>query len=148
MAAAALLGATTLLGANMAHAQVEIKLGHVGGPGSLFERSANEFARLANERLGNKAKVVVFGSSQLGGDSEMMQKLRLGTLELSIPSTIMSSNVPAFGMFEMPYLVKNREHMKKIETDIRVVVTEAADFATNDPEPNPSELWTDITIEA
>lgn len=118
VAAAAVLGATTLLGANLAHAQVEIKLGHVGGPGSLFERSANEFARLANERLGAKGKVVVFGSSQLGGDSEMMQKLRLGTLELSIPSTIMSSNVPAFGMFEMPYLVKNREHMKKIETDI------------------------------
>ncbi|MDP3203686.1 MAG: hypothetical protein Q8M80_06420, partial [Hydrogenophaga sp.] len=116
VAAAAILGTTALLGASMAHAQVEIKLGHVGGPGSLFERSANEFARVANERLGTKGKVVVFGSSQLGGDSEMMQKLRLGTLELSIPSTIMSSNVPAFGMFEMPYLVKNREHMKKIET--------------------------------
>jgi len=107
-----------MLATGAAHAQMEIKLGHVGGPGSLFERSANEFARVANERLGNKAKVVVFGSSQLGGDSEMMQKLRLGTLELSIPSTIMSSNVPAFGMFEMPYLVKNRDHMKKIESDI------------------------------
>jgi tripartite ATP-independent transporter DctP family solute receptor len=30
----------------------------------------------------------------------------------------MSSNVPAFGMFEMPYLVKNRAHMKKIETEV------------------------------
>lgn len=114
-----LLGAAALtLGSTAAHAQMEIKLGHVGGPGSLFEQSANEFARVANERLGNKAKVVVFGSSQLGGDSEMMQKLRLGTLELSIPSSIMSSNVPAFGMFEMPYLVKNRDHMTKIETEV------------------------------
>ena len=50
-------------------AQMELKLGHVGGPGSLFELSANEFARRANEKLGNKAKVVVFGSSQLGGDA-------------------------------------------------------------------------------
>ncbi|OAM75700.1 pyruvate dehydrogenase (acetyl-transferring) E1 component subunit alpha [Devosia elaeis] len=40
------------------------------------------------------------------------------------------------------------EDLKKIETDIRAIVTEAADFATNDPEPDPSELWTDITIEA
>src|SRR5699024_2457080 len=40
------------------------------------------------------------------------------------------------------------EELKQIETEIRAVVTEAADFATNDPEPNPSELWTDITIEA
>lgn len=101
-----------------AHAQVEIKLGHVGGPGSLFERSANEFARLANERLGNRGKVVVFGSSQQGSDAEMMQKLRLGTLELALPSTVMTSTVDAFGMFEMPYLVKSREHMRKIEQEI------------------------------
>lgn len=101
-----------------AHAQVEIKLGHVGGPGSLFEQSANEFARVANERLGNRGKVVVFGSSQQGSDSEMMQKLRLGTLELALPSTVMTSTVDAFGMFEMPYLVKNRDHMKKIENEV------------------------------
>src|SRR5690606_10438872 len=101
-----------------AHAQVEIKLGHVGGPGSLFERSANEFARIANERLGGKAKIVVFGSSQQGSDVERMQKLRLGTLELALPSTVMTSTVDAFGMFEMPYLVKNRDHMKKIEKEI------------------------------
>jgi tripartite ATP-independent transporter DctP family solute receptor len=101
-----------------AAAQMELKLGHVGGPGSLFELSANEFARRANEKLGSKAKVVVFGSSQLGGDAELMQKLRLGTVEFAIPSTVMSSAVDAFGMFEMPYLVKNREHMKKIEAAV------------------------------
>lgn len=100
------------------HAQMEIKLGHVGGPGSLFERSANEFARVANERLDGKARVVVFGSGQLGSDAEMMQKMRLGTLELSIPSTVMTSAVAEFGMFEMPYLVKNREHMKAIEEEV------------------------------
>jgi len=47
-----------------------------------------------------------------------MQKLRLGTVEFAIPSTVMSSAVDAFGMFEMPYLVKNREHMKKIEAAV------------------------------
>jgi tripartite ATP-independent transporter DctP family solute receptor len=104
--------------ATPAVAQMEIKLGHVGGPGSLFELSANEFARRANEKLGNRARVVTFGSSQLGGDRELMQKLRLGTVELAIPSTIMSSEVDAFGMFEMPYLVKNRAHMRKIEAEV------------------------------
>jgi TRAP-type transport system periplasmic protein len=108
---AALAAATALPAA----AQMELKLGHVGGPGSLFELSANEFARRANEKLAGKAKVVVFGSSQLGGDRELMQKLRLGTVEFAIPSSVMSSEVDAFGMFEMPYLVKSRDHMKKIE---------------------------------
>ena len=39
-------------------AQTEIKFGHVGEPGSLFAASAEEFAKRANAKLGNKAKVV------------------------------------------------------------------------------------------
>ncbi len=99
-------------------AQMELKFGHVAEPGSLFDVSANEFAKRANERLGGKAKVVVFGSSQLGGDKELLQKLKLGTVDFALPSTVMSSEVDLFGVFEMPYLVKDRDHMKRIEKDV------------------------------
>jgi TRAP-type transport system periplasmic protein len=113
--AAALGIASMSFGGAPALAQTEIKLGHVGEPGSLFAASAEEYAKRANARLGDKAKVVVFGSSQLGGDKEMLQKVKLGTLDMALPSTVMSSEVDLFGMFEMPYLVKDREHMKRIE---------------------------------
>ena len=99
-------------------AQTEIKFGHVGEPGSLFAQSAEEFARRANAKLGNKAKVVVFGSSQLGGDKELVQKLKLGTVDIALPSTVMSSEADLFGVFEMPYLVKDRKHMGRIEKDV------------------------------
>ncbi|MCG3189045.1 MAG: Solute-binding protein [Burkholderiaceae bacterium] len=101
-----------------AAAQTEIKFGHVGEPGSLFAASAEEFAKRANEKLGAKAKVVVFGSSQLGGDKELLQKLKLGTVDMALPSTVMSSEADLFGIFEMPYLVKDRAHMAKIEKEI------------------------------
>lgn len=110
--------ASLMLLSPTAHAQMEIKIGHVGEPGSLFQQSADEFARRANAKLGNKAKVVTYGSSQLGGDKEMLQKLKLGTLELAVPSTVMSSEVDLFGMFEMPYLVKDRSHMSRIEKEV------------------------------
>jgi TRAP-type transport system periplasmic protein len=99
-------------------APLELKLGHVGGPGSLFEVSSDEFAKRANAKLGNKAKVVVYGSSQLGSDKEMMQKLKLGTLDMALPSTVMSSESDLYGLFEMPYLVKDRAHMKRIEDKV------------------------------
>jgi pyruvate dehydrogenase E1 component alpha subunit len=38
--------------------------------------------------------------------------------------------------------------LKAIETEVRARVTEAADFATADAEPDPSELWTDIYADA
>ncbi len=101
-----------------AYAQTEISFGHVGEPGSLFQLSAEEFASRANEKLGDKGKVVVYGSSQLGTDEELLQKLRLGTAGMALPSTVMSSVIPEFGLFEMPYLVKDREHMKRIEAEI------------------------------
>jgi tripartite ATP-independent transporter DctP family solute receptor len=116
--AAALGAAAMLAGAPAALAQTEIKLGHVGEPGSLFQMSADEFAKRANAKLDGKAKVVVYGSSQLGGDNEMLQKLKLGTLDMALPSTVMSSQVDLFGVFEMPYLVKDRAHMHRIEQEI------------------------------
>ena len=104
--------------AGAASAQLEIKLGHVGEPGSLFQKSADEYARRANAKLGGKAKVVVYGSSQLGSDEELIQKLKLGTVDMALPSTVMSSQVDLFGVFEMPYLVKDRAHMARIEKEL------------------------------
>ncbi len=99
-------------------APLELKFGHVGSPGSLFARSAEEFAQRANARLGGRAKVVVYGASQIGDDTELMQKIKLGTVDLSLPSTVMSTLVAEFGLFEMPYIVKDRDHMKRIEADL------------------------------
>jgi tripartite ATP-independent transporter DctP family solute receptor len=113
------VGAAAFGAASVASAQaLEIKLGHVGAPGSLFAMSSEEFAKRANAKLGNKAKVTVFGSSQLGGDKEMVQKLKLGTLDLSLPSSVMTSESDLFGIFELPYFVQDRNHMKRIEKDI------------------------------
>jgi tripartite ATP-independent transporter DctP family solute receptor len=114
----AALVAAAAFGASPAMAQLEIKLGHVGEPGSLFQQSSDEFAKRANAKLGTKAKVIVYGSSQLGGDKEMIQKLKLGTIDMALPSTVMSSEVDLFGLFELPYVVKDRNHMARIEKEI------------------------------
>jgi len=37
------------------------------------------------------------------------------------------------------------DQLKKIDAEVREIVNAAADFAQSDPEPDPSELWTDIT---
>lgn len=116
---AALVAAIAMFASGLASAApMELKFGHVGAPGSLFATSAEEFAKRANEKLGDKAKVVVFGSSQLGGDKELLQKVKLGTVDFALPSTVMSSVVPEFGLFELPYLVQDRDHMKEISKEI------------------------------
>jgi TRAP-type transport system periplasmic protein len=97
---------------------IELKLGHVGEPGSLFQASADEYAKRVNAKLAGKVKILTYGSSQLGGDKEMVQKLKLGTLDMALPSTVMSSEVDLFGLFELPYIVKDRAHMARIEKEV------------------------------
>ena len=119
------LGAAALaLMATAANAEPTLKLGHVGDPGSLYEATANNFAECVNAT--GKAKVEVYGSSQLGSDEEMLQKLKLGQIAFSLPSSIMSSVAPTFGVFEMPYLIKDRDHMKKVRDTMRSTFVDAA----------------------
>ena len=113
--AAALLAVTLAGCAPDASTPRELKFGHVGEPGSLFALSADEFARRANAKLPEGWEIVTYGSSQLGGDELLLQKIKLGTVDFALPSTIMSSQIDQFGLFEMPYLVRDRDHMRAIE---------------------------------
>jgi pyruvate dehydrogenase E1 component alpha subunit len=38
----------------------------------------------------------------------------------------------------------SEDDLKKIDAEVRDIVNEASEFATHDPEPDPSELWTDV----
>lgn len=41
----------------------------------------------------------------------------------------------------------NEDDFKKIEKEVKEVVNKSAEFAQESPEPDPSELWTDVLIE-
>ena len=124
---AALLGSMLSLAATTASAEkLVLKFGHVGNPGSLFEASVNEFVKNANARLGDRAEVQAFGSSQLGKDKELLQKLKLGQVTFALPSSVMSSVADEFGVFEMPYIIKSRDHMKAVQAEIGESVLNAA----------------------
>ncbi len=109
---------TAALSTSALAADITLKFGHVGAPGSLFEASVNAFAECANNALGDKAEVQTFGSSQLGKDNELLQKLKLGQVDFALPSSVMSSVADEFGVFEMPYIIKDREHMKRVQAEL------------------------------
>jgi tripartite ATP-independent transporter DctP family solute receptor len=100
----------------LAHAQapIEIIFGISAEAGSLQALTGEEFTRRVNQKLAGKANVKFFASSQLGGDKELMQKLRLGSVHLSMPSSNMSSVSPEFALFDMPFLIKDRAQLARI----------------------------------
>ena len=112
--AVALTGAALAWGGPLA-AQEEIVFGISAEPGSLQEETSAEFAKRVNEKLAGKAEVKLFASSQLGKDQDMLQKLKLGTIQISLPSSIMASISNEFALFDMPFLVEDRAQVAKIE---------------------------------
>lgn len=101
-----------------AEAKEEIIFGISAKPGSLQQQTAAEFVKRANEKLGDTAEVKLFDSSQLGKDKELMQKLKLGTVHIALPSSIMASISDEFALFDMPFLVADRDHLGRIEKEI------------------------------
>ena len=99
---------------------ITLRLGHVGFPGSLFAITTDEYAKRVNAALKGKVEIKVFHSSQLGSDEQMMRGIKVGAPEMVAPSTVMSTVDAKFGVFEMPYLIVNRAHMKKVAENKQV----------------------------
>jgi len=106
--------------ARQAWAATVIRMGHVAFPGSLLAVVNDEYAKRVNEALKGRYEVKVFHSSQLGTDEEMLKGIKVGVLEMFQPSTIMSTVDAKFGVFEMPYLFKDRDHVKRASEDPKI----------------------------
>lgn len=92
----------------------ELVFAHIGAPGSLHDTSAREFARRVNAQLGDKVRVEVFGNSAFGGDTTNLEKLKAAKIEMTLVGTAMSSVDERFGVFELPFLIRDREHMARV----------------------------------
>ena len=44
--------------------------------------------------------------------------------------------------------IMTQDALKEIDREVKAIVTAAAEFAQNNPEPDPSELYTDVLVAA
>jgi tripartite ATP-independent transporter DctP family solute receptor len=117
LATSSLIGAMAIAGAASAQ-EIEIRFGTVNDPGAVQFESGAEWVKRINEALPDQVKADIYGSSQLGTDQEMLQKVKLGVQEIAQPSSIMSTVQAEFGVFEMPYIIKDRVHAGCVAKEI------------------------------
>lgn len=76
---------------------------------------ALRFGELAEKKTGGRVKVQVYPLSQLGAQREMLEGLRLGTIEMTMVTVgFMSSYDPFLNIFELPYLYRDHFHSYKV----------------------------------
>ena len=92
---------------------IVLKFGHIGGPGSLYYTSAEEFARRVAKETNGAVQIALYPKSGLGTDTEVLKKLLTGEVDISLVGTPITSVSDTFGVFEMPFLIRDRDQVKR-----------------------------------
>ena len=122
--AVAVAAAVLVLGAGGTDAQTRtLKLGHaLPGGDHPYQQGAQKFGEVLAAKTGGRIKVDVFPSSQLGGERDMVEGLKIGTLDLAIAASPIAgaiANDRKVFLLDIPYLFKDYEALTRIlEGDI------------------------------
>ena len=112
------VAAVSLFASTAAEAQQEIIFGISAPTGSLQHQTSVEFVRIANERLGDLGQVTLFPDAQLGDDKDVMQKIRFGTVHITLPSSTMPEVDSRFAVFDLPFMLRDRSHVARVEETV------------------------------
>ncbi|MFC4769300.1 DctP family TRAP transporter solute-binding subunit [Effusibacillus consociatus] len=95
--------------------KIVIRFSHVVGEDTPKGQAARLFAKLMKERTNGKVEVQVFSNGSLYKDSEEMDALSEGHVQMIAPAlSKLSSLVPELGVFDLPYLYPNLDGYHKV----------------------------------
>ena len=95
---------------------VRLRFSHVVAPDTPKGRMALHFQALVHERAGDRLRVEVHPDSQLWGDDDEIEALRLGAVEMLAPSLSKfgMAGVPEFEVFDLPYLFSEATQVRRV----------------------------------
>jgi len=97
--------------AGMASAKtVEFKFAHSGSLQHQYHIGAEYFKKTVEEMSGGELKVNIFPQAQLGGERDLAEGVRMGTIEMSsVAAGNLGTFVPELQVFGVPFLFKTKE---------------------------------------
>ena len=93
---------------------IELKLGHVDPKGSIYWIATEEYAKRVNQKLGGNTIVKVYRAGELGTEQDMLGQLQSGETSMALVGPVMQSVAPEFGVFDLPYVMLSRTHIRDI----------------------------------
>jgi tripartite ATP-independent transporter DctP family solute receptor len=71
-----------------------------------------KFAELAEKYTDGRVKIQVYPNAQLGEESDAIEQVQMGSIQMTrVSSAPMGEFVPAMGMFSLPYLFDDADHL-------------------------------------
>ena len=93
----------------------KVNIGVVTGPTFVHTLAANKFKEAVDKALPGKYDIVVHHSAALGSETQVLQQLQLGTVQMSVCTTgPVEAFVPEIKALEMPFLFSSYEATDKV----------------------------------
>lgn len=99
---------------DLAGAQTVLRYAHVGAEGESQTRYAAELAELVKEKTDGRVVIQVFPGSQLGNLSEMIDGVRIGSIQMAHHDFSSLDRIePDVAVFNAPFAYRDPEHAMK-----------------------------------
>ncbi len=91
-----------------------VRFGDPSTTGSFVNKQIVYYADCVDKLSGGKIKVDVFSDSLLGTETAMATSVQDGSIEMSVFLSTFSTMVPKAGIFDLPYLISDRDQINKL----------------------------------
>ncbi len=94
---------------------ITMRLGTNQASGSVALQGCQRWADAVKEKSNGKITIEVYESNTLGSQADMLDGLKMGTIELSYSSPAnMSAAVPSLGVLDLPYIFTTKEQAYRV----------------------------------
>ncbi len=101
-------------GPGQAQQKLVLKFAHIAPTTFPYHDGALKFKEAAERLSGGKIEVQVFPAAQLGGERDIEEGIRLGTIHIGIGAGALAGFAPIYNIVELPFLIRNQDHMARV----------------------------------
>lgn len=90
------------------------KMGHLSNTDHQWNKTAEKFSELVEEKTDGKLKIEIFPNEQLGSESEVLNSIEAGTVDMTISGETMQNWAPKAALMAVPYAFNGEDHLKRV----------------------------------
>ena len=90
---------------------LELKFAEIQPVQGIYARYETQFGKLLEERTGGAVKIALFAGGALGGEKDVMEGLRLGSVHVGLMGLTL---LPFLDVLSGPYVFRDEAHARKV----------------------------------
>ena len=103
------------VGTAFAKDKIKLNFAHHSAAGTGNDLDSKAFISALTEMVGDKVEVKYFPGGQIGDQRELIEQVKLGSLEMCLANPPLLSNmIPKFGVMDLPYMLDSLDHIERV----------------------------------